>query len=454
MESLDPAPIPVKGTLASHDAQANALDKLIKDKVKASVSNWCKDETAECPSWADEGFCEGEMKQTLERICLKSCGYCAEESASVEQQGTNAAEKAAEPDTAQTSGGATTQAAGVASSVVSAQTSSVTTAIDANTGGLTPCQDRSKHCAEWSRGNFCTDSAMKITMESMCQKSCNLCIVDKGVATAAATVGKTGVADVSPMINTEPRSSSKGSISPTAAPLLSSEGLVQVDVTGPTAVTFKMHVHSKPEVISGHIRRTHATFEVDKCKQMLKHFQAARVNRESNLFIDVGGNIGSHTFCLASAGVRVLAFEALPLNANVLFNTVKYNNWSPQVQVVPKAAGATSPSPPLCMRGGHAESENMGAFSAVDPASNPFKHIKGWHAELPCTMIETSTVDAEVERISRERSMCPLVMKLDIEGYEHFALMGAQKTLSRLMPCAIYMVSVPCCRLQALWHGA
>ena len=276
----------------------------------------------------------------------------------------------------------------------------------------------------------------------------------QSIATAATTVGKTGAADVSPMINTEPRSSYEGNISPTAAPALSSEGLVQVDVTGPTAVTFKMHVHSKPEVISGHIRRTHTTFEVDKCKQMLKHFQAASVNRESNLFIDVGGNIGSHTFCLASAGVRVLAFEALPLNANVLFNTVKYNNWSPQVQVVPKAAGATSPSPPLCMRGGHAESENMGAFSAVDPASNPFKHIKGWHAELPCTMIETSTVDAEVERLSRERSMCPLVMKLDIEGYEHFALMGAQKTLSRLMPCAIYMVSVPCCRLQALWHGA
>ena len=273
------------------------------------------------------------------------------------------------------------------------------------------------------------------------------------VGEAATLADEAGIADVSPITNAEPRSTSKESIIPTTAPVLSSEGLVQVEVRGPTGGTFKMHVHSKPEVISGHIRRTHTTFEARKCKQMLKHFQAASVNRESNVFIDVGGNIGSHTFCMASAGVKVLAFEALPLNANVLFNTVKYNKWSPQVQVVPKAAGATSPSPPLCMRGGHAESKNMGAFSAVDPASNPFKHIKGWHAELPCTMIETTTVDAEVERLSRERSVCPLVMKLDIEGYEHFALMGAQKTLSRLMPCAIYMVSDPCC-LQALWHGA
>ena len=124
MESLVPAP--VRGTLA-HGAETEAA---VKSSVQINSHNIaatkphkavCKDDAPECDSWAGEGFCVAErtrrqrhMKKTLERICRKSCGFCAEETASVDQEDTNAAEKATEPDTAQTSGVATTTAANVA----------------------------------------------------------------------------------------------------------------------------------------------------------------------------------------------------------------------------------------------------------------------------------------------------------------------------------------------------
>ena len=82
-----------------------------------------------------------------------------------------------------------------------AQATGMTTVVDATTSEV--CEDRSEHCAAWSRGGFCTDGSagqhrtvqdntgehrMKVTMASMCKKSCELCVTTVVDVTSDASI--------------------------------------------------------------------------------------------------------------------------------------------------------------------------------------------------------------------------------------------------------------------------
>lgn len=134
---------------------------------------------------------------------------------------------------------------------------------------------------------------------------------------------------------------------------------------------------------------------------------AMHLLRPNDLFVDVGANIGSYTV-LASAvsGARVIAFEPDPdticsLNKNILANGV-----SERVTLVEAALGAESGTANFTIGRG---CQNQVANRAL-----------------------ASTRHVRIQKLDNALSgLDPILIKLDVEGYESQVLAGGRQTLSR-----------------------
>lgn len=132
------------------------------------------------------------------------------------------------------------------------------------------------------------------------------------------------------------------------------------------------------------------------------------------LALDIGANHGAHTIALAKCSKVVLAFEPQRilfqiLNANVVLNSAM-NVFTFQ-QAVGSAAG-TILVPPL----DYTKSENFGALVLGGDVGE---------------RVQVVTID------SLNLPECHFI-KLDVEGMEHEALLGARQTLTRLKPTVYF----------------
>lgn len=148
-------------------------------------------------------------------------------------------------------------------------------------------------------------------------------------------------------------------------------------------------------------------------------------------FLDVGANAGYFTLIgalKASPVGRVVAFEPLPVNVQVLEDQVRLNNLQ-NVTVV-----------------GMAVSDVIGDAVFTQEATNANSHLSAvpmGHAAakpLHAITVQTTTLDAFVE----SRGLKPAAIKIDVEGAEMLVLRGAARTLERLRPlCLVSTHSVP-----------
>lgn len=131
----------------------------------------------------------------------------------------------------------------------------------------------------------------------------------------------------------------------------------------------------------------------------------------SDVFWDVGANIGSVTIVAARQCRRVVAFEPDPRSLESLMQNIRVNNLA-NVEVVNVALGSQSGTATL-----HQSSSLNTGMTSLLPGRGQAAGI----AEVAVTRAD--------DLIRARPDLSPTVMKIDVEGAEHLVLSGAQALL-------------------------
>ncbi|MGH3392565.1 MAG: FkbM family methyltransferase [Actinomadura sp.] len=141
-----------------------------------------------------------------------------------------------------------------------------------------------------------------------------------------------------------------------------------------------------------------------------------RLAAASTSILDVGANIGVYACtgaaCLPPEG-RLIAFEPVPENLGYLRRNVEVNGLDDRVTVEPMAVGAAPGELTL-----HLSNEQSGKHSAA--AANAGESVSA--VTVPMTSIDAY--------LAGNPAADPEIIKIDVEGYEGFALRGAAETLA------------------------
>lgn len=178
--------------------------------------------------------------------------------------------------------------------------------------------------------------------------------------------------------------------------------------------------------ISVSTRQTNRWFHddwIEQCEYFKRH--------PGLTYLDVGANIGT---TLVPTSKCVLQFdtshtavgvEASPKNVRLLEANIKLNQLSGSVSVISKGV---SDSPATIHMAGVRGNANIAAAGHIDGKQT--------------VEVELTTLDA-IYRSVRPQMSKVLFMKIDIEGYEGHALMGATQFLSEAPPCYIKAELIP-----------
>ncbi len=128
--------------------------------------------------------------------------------------------------------------------------------------------------------------------------------------------------------------------------------------------------------------------------------------RPGDLFVDVGSNVGSYAVLAAAAGASVIAFEPGIEAYDRLRANITANNFQGRVVTRNEAVGA---------------SEGDVMFTQ---GADTVNHVAVASESLSTTRVSMTTLDAALD----ERD--PVVIKIDVEGFESSVITGASTTLS------------------------
>jgi len=132
---------------------------------------------------------------------------------------------------------------------------------------------------------------------------------------------------------------------------------------------------------------------------------------KSDVFVDVGANIGLYTCLARSLGKYAIAFEPQPHNLECLYLNLNSNNWQ-DTEVFP--LGLSNKPGLLTLYGASGPSASL--VSGWAGYSTQFKRI-----------IPVNTLDTFLGKRFEGKK---LFIKIDVEGAEYNVLLGALKTLS------------------------
>jgi FkbM family methyltransferase len=141
------------------------------------------------------------------------------------------------------------------------------------------------------------------------------------------------------------------------------------------------------------------------------------VLRTSDLFVDVGANVGSYTILASAAlGAKTIAFEPIPTTYGHLVDNIDLNGVHDLVIAHNIGVGA--------------ERGELIFTSSLDTVN----HVLGAaESDIASTKIAVNTLD---ETLGESR---PTVIKIDVEGFETRVIDGAGKALSRDTLLAVVM---------------
>ncbi|HZN62605.1 MAG TPA: FkbM family methyltransferase [Planctomycetota bacterium] len=134
--------------------------------------------------------------------------------------------------------------------------------------------------------------------------------------------------------------------------------------------------------------------------------------KDTDVFLDVGANIGYYAGLARHSGKRVICLEPLAGNLDLLYATCEENRWD-DVEVFPMGAGAKPGIARL--------------YGASGTGASLLRNWAGSSRVFQRT-IPLTTVDIVLSgRLKDAR----LFVKIDVEGAEHDVLLGAVETLRR-----------------------
>lgn len=157
-------------------------------------------------------------------------------------------------------------------------------------------------------------------------------------------------------------------------------------------------------------------FEPEETKLFLEEFS------KSDVFIDVGANIGFFTCLARHANKHVLSIEPLQKNLEFLMDNLLANNWA-DVEVFP--VGLSDKSGLATLYG--ASSTGASLIGSWAGATKIFKRT------IPLTTLDTLVG----ERFNGKQ----IFIKVDVEGAEYAALKGAINTI-KLTPKPTWVVEI------------
>ena len=147
------------------------------------------------------------------------------------------------------------------------------------------------------------------------------------------------------------------------------------------------------------------TFEAEEVAVLRKSFA------DTDVFVDIGANIGYYTCLARQAGNHVVAVEPVPQNLEFLYANLRANRWL-DIEVFPVALSEQS-GIGLMFGGGTGASLIAGWAGASEV----------WQTPVPLTTLDVLLGD----RFKDQR----LLIKMDVEGAELGVLRGAEMTLTR-----------------------
>jgi FkbM family methyltransferase len=158
------------------------------------------------------------------------------------------------------------------------------------------------------------------------------------------------------------------------------------------------------------------TFETEETEVIKQHLN------QTEVFVDVGANIGLYTCMARSAGKHVIAVEPQARNLECLYASLSVNGWT-DTEVYPLGLGDTSGL--AILYGASGPSASLLAGWA--------RYSKRYQQTIPLTTLDTLVGN----RFNGKK----LLIKIDVEGAEYGVLKGAQNTLAT-SPRPIWMVEI------------
>jgi FkbM family methyltransferase len=140
------------------------------------------------------------------------------------------------------------------------------------------------------------------------------------------------------------------------------------------------------------------------------------------LFMDIGGNIGTFSLVMASAGFRVVAFEPLKYNLELFRQSIKRNGFEDRIKLHEVAAGE-KPVDRVCLKPAHHSKGGMNTGNGQirqDGVNTEDESI----GENCVPLIRPDSVISE----------CPDAVKVDVEGWEGPALRGLGVADGKCLP--------------------
>lgn len=187
--------------------------------------------------------------------------------------------------------------------------------------------------------------------------------------------------------------------------LVNRGGMDEIGFRGLRLVLPADDISMTPTILSGE----YEAFELDLFERLIK---------PGITMIDVGANIGIYSLIAGKRGQptgRVFAFEPVPENLDHLHRNIQLNGLT-NVDTIPAAVGDE--------RGRTRIALSPKEFGTHAIATETYKG-RGLSAHKAYVEVPITTIDKFVN----DRSIQPDVIKIDIEGYEPFAVRGGLRTL-------------------------
>jgi len=201
------------------------------------------------------------------------------------------------------------------------------------------------------------------------------------------------------------------------------------------SIQFEMKVSGRDKYISGAALCEDTTWEMGDVGKLFELLGGA----ERGTFLDIGANIGSWTlpYAVHKNKSQVVAIEVSSFISGMLQETIEANNLKERVQVHQFAVVQDPTSKEFCMSEYDEESikdsGNMGG-NMVNLGDNPYNPN--------CAQkVVARTLDSLYESSSELHNV--IAAKLDCEGCEGQALLGAANFLSKSPPCILAMEITP-----------